>query len=298
MAVVGHVSKLLFFVQPVDLTCQQALLDIEVEDENMSAAVGEKQAAPETKKTIQPLNQIEATMFKVMTESLKIPHFGFSNAVDVTELSLMRLRANEDENATGSSNNDNGAKPRFTFLSVMMKAISQSLVQFPRLNAHLNISADHQPATLSLHGAHHFGIAVDTPEGLVVPVVRDVQNHSVFSLAAEVERLASLAKTGRLSPADMQGSTLTVSNIGSIGGTAASPVIVPPTTSIVAIGRVEAVPGYVTCADGNEAVMKRQKVTLSWSADHRIHDGATIARFADAVKKKLECVEELERMIQ
>lgn len=158
-----------------------------------------------------------------------------------------------------------------------------------------NTSDKHQ---LVVQGTHDFGVAVDTSRGLLVPVVRDVQRHSIFSLATEIERLTSLAKEGRLQPADMQGATFMVSNIGSIGGAAVSPIIVSPMTAIVAIGRIENVPTFVTDHNGKEVVAKRLKVVLSWSADHRVHDGAVIGRCAQAVRRVLESPEELDAMLQ
>ena len=139
-----------------------------------------------------------------------------------------------------------------------------------------------------LKGSHDFGIAVDAPNGLVVPVVKDVQHHSIGSLAVEIERLSSLVKAGKLTLNDMQGATFTVSNIGSIGGGVVSPIIVAPMVGMLAVGRMSPASAVTKDAAGLEKIVKREEVVLSWSADHRILDGAIVARCAELVKRLLE----------
>jgi len=124
-----------------------------------------------------------------------------------------------------------------------------------------------------------------------VPVVRNVETHTMLSLSMEIERLGKLAKSGNLAPNDLTGVTFTVSNIGSIGGDVVSPVTVPPQVGIVAIGRVQDVPAFETSATGTEVVVKKEKMTLSWSADHRVLDGPTVARCAQTVQQLLENVD-------
>ncbi|UPL04375.1 hypothetical protein LCI18_015309 [Fusarium solani-melongenae] len=145
-----------------------------------------------------------------------------------------------------------------------------------------------QQPELVIKGTHNFGIAVDTPNGLLVPVVHNVQSHSVISLAAEISRLGKLARGGGLTIDDMKGGTLVVSNIGSIGGNVVAPVITSPMTAIVAVGQTEDVPTFETDQDGNETIVKKKQAVLSWSADHRVIDGATVARCAQQVAMWLE----------
>jgi 2-oxoisovalerate dehydrogenase E2 component (dihydrolipoyl transacylase) len=168
----------------------------------------------------------------------------------------------------------------------VLKALSQAACQFPIVNSSINGSGK-KPEVL-LRVSHNFGIAVDTPNGLVVPVVRDVQNHSILSLAGEISRLATPAKSGKLALADMADATLVMSNIGSIGGSVVGPVVLSPMTAIVALGQTEAVPAFETGEDGVERIVKKEKAVLSWSADHRLLDGATIARCAQEVATWLE----------
>jgi 2-oxoisovalerate dehydrogenase E2 component (dihydrolipoyl transacylase) len=131
---------------------------------------------------------------------------------------------------------------------------------------------------------------MDTPQGLLVPVVKDVASHSILTIAAELLRLQGLAAAGKLSPQDMSGGTITVSNIGSIGGTYCSPVIVDGQLAILGVGRMRDVPDVAATADGSSWEVKGVKnvCNLSWSADHRVVDGATMARAAGVVRSLVE----------
>lgn len=128
---------------------------------------------------------------------------------------------------------------------------------------------------------------MDTPQGLLVPVVRDVQNHSISSLATEIERLSRLAKDGKLGVSDFKGATFSVSNIGSIGGGVVSPIVVPPMVGIVCVGKMRAVPAFGKDEIGRVEIVKKEEVVWSWSADHRVLDGATVARCAEMVGELL-----------
>jgi 2-oxoisovalerate dehydrogenase E2 component (dihydrolipoyl transacylase) len=112
-----------------------------------------------------------------------------------------------------------------------------------------------------------------------------------MSIAEEISRLSNLAKQGALKPSDFIGATFTVSNIGSIGGNGVNAVIVPPMVGIVGVGKVEDVATFIRDGHGNEQIVKRQKTVLSWSADHRVLDGASVARCAESVSTILENVE-------
>lgn len=244
--------------------------------------------APVEDKTV-PLTSIETQMFKVMTRALNIPHFGYSHSVDFTSLNSLRSNFNEQLKTSNETHETDVSK--LTPLPFIMKAISQAFLRHPRLNAHLDTETEPQQPQFIVKGTHNFGIAVNTPNGLLVPVVKGVQNRSILSIAAEVKRLSELAKEGRLTPSDMSGATFTVSNIGSIGGSAVNPVIVPPTVGIVALGKVEEVPVLKINNEDDASITKRQKAILSWSADHRVLDGASVAMCAQLVSRILENIE-------
>ncbi|KAK5217819.1 hypothetical protein LTR72_009482 [Exophiala xenobiotica] len=226
----------------------------------------------------------ENAMFGSMTESLKIPHFLFTHSIDFTDTNKLRGDLN--------SNFSTKQGVKLTPLPLIMKAVSQALAQFPKLNSHLDTTAESKPR-LTLKAEHNIGLAIDTPKGLVVPVVRGVQNHTIPSLAAEIKRLSELAQAGRLAPDDFRGATFIVSNVGSIGGDAVAPVILAPMVGIVGVGRLREVPVFVKDAQGTDQILKREQMTLSWSADHRVIDGATAARAAKAAETWIQDVEKV-----
>jgi 2-oxoisovalerate dehydrogenase E2 component (dihydrolipoyl transacylase) len=250
--------------------------------------------AQKTSEELEPMNDQEISltptenaMFAAMTESLKIPHFLFTHTIDFTGLNERRSELNARTKASEGT-----TSVKLTPLPFIMKAISQALLQFPKLNSHLDTVSNHSKPRLLLKRQHNFGLAIDTPKGLLVPVVRGVERHSIQSLAAEIWRLNQLAQAGRLAPDHFRNATFIVSNIGSIGGDAVAPVILAPMVGIVGIGRTRQMPVFVN-AKGREEVVKREQITLSWSADHRVVDGATVARTAKLVE---DAISDVERM--
>jgi 2-oxoisovalerate dehydrogenase E2 component (dihydrolipoyl transacylase) len=228
-----------------------------------------------------PLSATTNTMFKTMTHSLTIPHFLYTHSVDLTSINALRRRLNPY-----SLNSD---CPKLTPFPFILKALSQAFTQMPQLNAHLDADTNPGKPELLLKGQHNFGIAVDTPQGLLVPVIKNVQARSIRSLAGETQRLGELAREGTLGLDEFKGATFTVSNIGSIGGGTVSPIIVAPQVAIVAIGQMQDVPRFQRDGKtGEEVLVKREEVVLSWSADHRVLDGATVARCAELVRRLLE----------
>jgi 2-oxoisovalerate dehydrogenase E2 component (dihydrolipoyl transacylase) len=227
---------------------------------------------------------IQTQMFKTMTRSATIPHFLYTHTVDLTALSLAKTRYNSSP--TNFKMTDT-LPSKLTALPFIMKALSQAFAKFPALNAYL----DSESPQLIIKGAHNFGIAVDTPQGLLVPVVKEVQTHSIISLAGEIGRLSKLAKAGKLTPDDFNGATFIVSNIGSIGGGAVAPVIVAPMVGILGVGKVRDVPVFKKDEHGVKKLVGRDELILSWSADHRVLDGATVARCAEEVRTLLEDID-------
>lgn len=239
------------------------------------------------------ISLIQAQMFKAMTTSLAIPHFLYTHKVDLT--AIMSLCERFKSNPSSVLRRSNDITFNLTPLPFIMKALSNAISVFPILNSTLDTStlADGQKPEFIIRGRQNFGLAVDTPKGLLVPVIRDVQGHSLPSLAAEISRLGQLARDGKLSPDDMKDGTIVISNIGSIGGQVVAPVILSPMTAIMAVGKVESEPVFETGSDGAERVAKKKRATLSWSADHRVLDGATVARCAQQVQRQLEKPETL-----
>ncbi|KAF5305194.1 hypothetical protein FQA39_LY09282 [Lamprigera yunnana] len=224
-----------------------------------------------TKDVIEPIKGFTRAMIKSMTESLKIPHLLYCDEIAITELSKIRKALNE-------KNKESGIK--LTMLPFIIKAISNGLLKYPVLNA----SLDGTQENIIYKGSHNIGIAMDTNAGLVVPVIKNVEDRSIFEIAKELDRLLKHRKDGRFTTTDLSGGTFTVSNVGNIGGTYAGPIISPLQSAIIAIGRSKIVPKF----DVSGNVVAEEIFNLSASADHRIIDGATVANFVNLVKDQIE----------
>jgi len=188
-----------------------------------------------------------------------IPHVTQVDEADITALEAHRKQLHEEQGAGGA---------KVTLLPFLMKACVAALRQFPDFNASLDGDA------LVLKRYLHLGFAADTPNGLMVPVVRDVDQKDVLQLAREVGELATKARAGKLSPAEMQGGTFTISSLGGIGGTAFTPIINAPEVAILGVSRAAMRPQW----DGSQ-FKPRLMLPLSLSYDHRVIDGAAGARF-------------------
>ena len=188
-----------------------------------------------------------------------IPHVTQVDEADITALEAHRKQLQAEQEAGGA---------KVTLLPFLMKACVAALRQFPDFNASLDGDA------LMLKHYLHLGFAADTPNGLMVPVVRDVDQKDVLQLAREVGELAAKARAGKLSPAEMQGGTFTISSLGGIGGTAFTPIINAPEVAILGVSRAAMRPQW----DGS-AFKPRLMLPLSLSYDHRVIDGAAGARF-------------------
>lgn len=226
---------------------------------------------PSQESSVKPLTTVQKVMTRTMTESLKIPQFVLSDQVDVTKLINIRSDAKELANKKGI---------KLSYLPFFIKALSKGLSEYPILNS----SFDEQREQIVYKSSQNIGIAVDSPVGLLVPNIKDVQRLSVIGIAQELNRLQELASKMKLPPADMTGGTFSVSNIGSIAGTTATPVILPPEVAIVALGRVQRLPRF----DAAGVVVPANIMSISWSADHRIIDGATVAGCSQLFKHYVE----------
>jgi 2-oxoisovalerate dehydrogenase E2 component (dihydrolipoyl transacylase) len=236
------------------------------------------------------LTPTQQQMFKTMSRSLTIPHFLYADEMDFTSLCELRARLNKVLSSQAfASNRQSNAEivSKLSYLPFIIKAVSLALYQYPILNARVEIpdsTISNGKPSLMLRSQHNIGVAIDTPSGLLVPVIRDVGARNILSIASELVRLQRLALVGQLSPQDLSGGTITVSNIGNIGGTYSTPVIVEKNVAILGVGRVRTVPAF----DEQDRVVKKQICNFSWSADHRVVDGATLARAADVVRRVVE----------
>ena len=212
---------------------------------------------------------------EAMSESKRhIPHFTYVEECDVTALEEMR----------GQLNDARGDRPKLTLLPFLIVGLCRTLPAFPMLNARYDDAA----GVVTQHGAVHCGIAAQTPGGLMVPVVRDAQDRNLWQLAAEIARLAEGARAGTASSAELSGSTITVSSLGTLGGIASTPVINRPEVAILAPNRIVERPAFVPDGMGGERVAKRKLMNLSISCDHRVVDGWDAASFVQALRRLLE----------
>ena len=218
---------------------------------------------PVTLETLPPLRRtIAEAMVRAATTAVPITT---TDEADVTELLELRQRSNAADEAQDVN---------ITLLPFIMKAVVSALRQHPHLNATLDASMRH----LVLKHYYHLGIATDTPDGLIVPVIRDVGQKNILTLATELKRLTSLARERRIALADLRGGTFTISNYGAIGGIFATPMLLLPQVAILGVGKLLQRP---TVQHGD--IVIRTLLPLSLTFDHRALDGAHAQRFLNAL---------------
>ena len=197
---------------------------------------------------------------------ISIPHVTQFDEADITELEAFRKESSAASEKQGF---------KLTMLAFMIKACITALRQYPEFNA----SLDRGGENLVLKKYFHIGVAVDTPDGLVVPVLRDADRKGVYDLARELAEVSKLARDRKLKPGDMQGGTSSISSLGGIGGTAFTPIINAPEVAILGVSRSAMRPVWIRGKDGPGQFMPRLMLPLSLSYDHRVIDGAAAARF-------------------
>jgi 2-oxoisovalerate dehydrogenase E2 component (dihydrolipoyl transacylase) len=199
----------------------------------------------------------------------RIPHFALVEEYDVTALEETRAMMNRDR----------GSNPKLTLLPFLITALNKALADFPMINA----TYDDEANVITRHGSIHMGMAAQTPNGLMVPVIRSAERLSVWQLATEVARLSDAAKTGKATREELSNPTFTISSLGPMGGVVSTPVISPPQVATVAVNKVE---DKVVPINGELEIRKR--MNLSLSCDHRVVDGWDAAQFLQALKPLIE----------
>jgi len=213
----------------------------------------------------QPLSRIKQIAGANLHRNwVTIPHVTQFDEADITDLEEMRKEFNES---------DKKNKVKLTFLAFLMKALIAPLKKFPHFNASLDNSVEGNVGLIIKH-YYHIGFAVDTPNGLVVPVIKQVDQKGIIAIADELSQLATLAREGKLKPTDMQGASFTISSLGGIGGTAFTPIINAPEVAILGVSKARIQPVY-----RDQQFVPRLMLPLSLSYDHRVIDGAAAARF-------------------
>ena len=205
-----------------------------------------------------------------MAESKRnIPHFSYVDEIDMTEIEDMRA----------DLNGNRGNRPKLTILPLIIAAICKSLSDFPMLNA----TFDDEAGVVTRHGAVHLGMATQTDQGLMVPVLKNAQDLNIWQLSSEISRLAASARDGSAKAADLSGSTLTLTSLGPLGGIATTPVINRPEVAIIGPNKIVERPVII---DGE--IHARKLMNLSISCDHRVVDGYDAASYVQALKHFLE----------
>ncbi len=232
-------------------------------------SVSGRGAAPRKDETIKVVGLRRKIAENMQEAKRRIPHFTLVEEFDVTAL----------EDTRAMMNSDRGDNPKLTLLPFLITAMARALPDFPMLNA----TYDDEANVITRHGALNLGMATQTPNGLMVAVIRDAQNKSVWDLAREISRLADAARTGKATREELSGSSITLSSLGPMGGITSTPVINRPEVAIIAVNKVE---DKIVPVSGEIEIRKR--MNLSLSCDHRVVDGWDAASFMQAMKALIE----------
>ncbi|WP_371192972.1 dihydrolipoyllysine-residue acetyltransferase [Glaciecola sp. SC05] len=212
---------------------------------------------------VEAIKGIRAAMAKQMLASVStIPHFTVSDELLMDNLIALRASLKPEFEKQGI---------KLSFMPFFIKALSLAMLEFPVINSRLNSDA----SELTYLSSHNVGMAVDSKIGLLVPSIKNVQHLSLKEVAVEVNRIVESARIGKLSNADLSGGSISISNIGAIGGITATPVINKPEVAIVALGKTQKLPRFTD--DGS--VIAQNIMMVNWSGDHRVIDGATMVKF-------------------
>jgi 2-oxoisovalerate dehydrogenase E2 component (dihydrolipoyl transacylase) len=212
---------------------------------------------------VEAIKGIKAAMAKQMVASVStIPHFTVSDELCMDQLISIRQTLKPEFEKVGL---------KLSFMPFFIKALSLAMHEYPIINSRLNEEA----TELTYVASHNIGIAVDSKIGLLVPNIKNVQDKSLLDIARDFNRLIEAAKEGKLSNADLKDGTVSISNIGAIGGITATPVINKPEVAIVALGKTQQLPRF----DDKGQVSASNIMMVNWSGDHRVIDGATMVKF-------------------
>ncbi|XP_006645814.2 lipoamide acyltransferase component of branched-chain alpha-keto acid dehydrogenase complex, mitochondrial [Oryza brachyantha] len=217
------------------------------------------------------LRGYQRAMVKTMSLAAKVPHFHYLEEINcdaLVELKASFQNANKDQNI------------KHTFLPFLIKSLSMAISKYPLLNSCFVEEANE----VIFKGSHNIGVAMATAHGLVVPNIKNVQSLSILEITKELSRLHEMASHNRLSTEDIAGGTITLSNIGAIGGKFGSPLLNLPEVAIIALGRIQKLPRF----DDDENVYPSSIINVTVGADHRVVDGATVARFCNEWKSLVE----------
>jgi len=224
-----------------------------------------------------PVIGVRRLIAQRMSESKRnAPHFAYVEEIDVTDLEALRVRLNAARKASGSE--------PVTYLPFIARALTDALADFPQCNALYDAARN----VLLRHATVHIGIATQTPDGLKVPVVRDVARRGLDDLTAEIRRVTEAARSGKARREELSGSTITLTSLGKLGGIVSTPILNAPEVAIIGVNKAVE---RVVVHDG--AIAIRRIMNLSSSFDHRFVDGYDAAALVQAVKARLEAPQDI-----
>jgi 2-oxoisovalerate dehydrogenase E2 component (dihydrolipoyl transacylase) len=227
-------------------------------------------AAPEAVTEVKVIGLRRKISEKMSEAKRRIPHFAYVEECDVTELEDLRVHLNATKRTD---------QPKLTFLPFMIMALCKALPRYPQINARF----DDEAGIVRRYAAVHLGMATQTANGLIVPVIRNAEAHDIWSLATEIGRLAQATREGKASAAELSGSTITLTSLGPLGGVAHTPVINHPEVAIIGPNKIIDRP---VVRQGQIVVRKMMNVSSSF--DHRVIDGWEAAAFIQTLKGLLE----------
>ncbi len=207
---------------------------------------------------------------KMQDAKRRIPHFSYVEEVDVTELETLRARLNAKHGKT---------RGKLTVLPLLVRAVVLAVRDYPMMNARF----DDDAGVVTRHAPVHLGVAAQTDNGLMVPVIRRAESRDLWATAAEITRLADAARSGKATREELAGSTITISSLGALGGIVTTPVINHPEVAIIGVNRIVERPMI-----HGGLIVARKMMNLSSSFDHRVVDGMDAAEFVQAIRALLE----------
>ncbi|MEP0174677.1 MAG: 2-oxo acid dehydrogenase subunit E2 [Paraglaciecola sp.] len=222
--------------------------------------------------TVEVIKGVKASMAKKMSHAaLTVPHFSVSEEIQLDKLIDVKSQLLDTYLQK---------QLKLTFMPFFIKAISLALHQFPIINAQVNDDC----SEITYMDTHNIGFAIDSKVGLLVPNIKGVERFSIMDITSQYNELVDRARLGRVKTEELKGGTITVSNIGVLGGTVATPIINTPESAILALGRIQRLPRF----NEQDKAIAVNIMQVSWSADHRIIDGSTLVKFNNLLKSYIE----------
>ncbi|MEO9945351.1 2-oxo acid dehydrogenase subunit E2 [Paraglaciecola sp.] len=222
--------------------------------------------------TVEVIKGVKASMAKKMSHAaLTVPHFSVSEEIQLDKLIDVKSQLLDTYLQK---------QLKLTFMPFFIKAISLALHQFPIINAQVNDDC----SEITYMDTHNIGFAIDSKVGLLVPNIKGVERLSIMDITSQYNELVDRARLGRVKTEELKGGTITVSNIGVLGGTVVTPIINTPESAILALGRIQRLPRF----NEQDKAIAVNIMQVSWSADHRIIDGSTLVKFNNLLKSYIE----------